>query len=582
MLSSRQGGMLAALAGTLAAGAAIPAPAAAGAPNTWTATQSPVLGRSLHVAAPLPGGKVLVAGGVQDISAPFLSALQIYDPATDEWTDAPSMGTPRALAGAAALPDGKVLVAGGIATGAGSGLNTAEVYDPIGNSCTPVSGPAMAAGHGASPIVALLPTGKVLIAGGTGATGAPTSSASLYDPVTNTFSSAHPMGTSRAEAAGVVLPGGKVLVAGGFDSGSRLATAEVYDPVADSWTPVANAMSVPRNFEEAAALPGGKVLVAGGQIDTTTTTATTDIYDPATNRFTPGPAMDTPRALFGLAPLPDGKLLAAGGLVLAGSSESLDRHTQIYDPTTNSWIESAPLPVPEAAFTSTPLSNGQVLIVGGFNTPLDNGLPTASLYAPPVAPGAPSGVSALAGNGSATLTFAPTANSGGLPVHYEVKASSGQTAFTPDSRTAATIIGLNNGRSVTFTVIAINAFGASSASGPSNAVTPSGPPALTISRIPSKLKLKSFLKGISFTITPSEPESVQLSLIGATNRAAIARSFNLTLASKRLRVGAKTKVKLVPSRRLVGSPGSAKVQLRVVATDPAGSKTTTKTITVRR
>jgi hypothetical protein len=560
---------------------ALPSLADAASPNTWTAAGSPGAGRFAHVAAPLPGGKVLVAGGIQE-TAVFLNTSQIYDPATDHWTDTPSLGpTPRARAGVIALPNGNVIVAGGISGPAGAGLDTGVVYDPVANSWTPVSG-TMAAGH-ADPIVALLPTGKVLIAGGADAAVAPTNSASLYDPSTNTFLPAHPMGTARASAVSALLPGGKVLVAGGANASGHLPSGEVYDPATDSWTPVSNSMSAPRTLAAAAPLPGGKVLVAGGERDTNTTTATTDIYDPVANKFTPGPTMDAARAEFGLAPLADGRVVAAGGDVLAAGMESFDGHMEIYDPGSNTWIQTGTsLPFPEGAFTLTGLPRGQLLMVGGTNFPFGAALPVASLYTPPTAPDQPSAVSAVSGNGSATVTFAPPSSSGGLPVHYEIRASSGHVVDTQVGHTSATVTGLTNGRRVTFTVTAINAIGASRSSGASNAVTPSAPPRLTITKVPGRLKLRSFLKGISFSITPSEPESVQLSLVGGTNRATIARAFNLTLASKKLRVSARTRVKLTPSRRLVGNPRSAQVQLLIVATDPAGSKTTKKTIRIHR
>jgi N-acetylneuraminic acid mutarotase len=147
------------------------------------------------------GGKVLVTGGERDFATP-LAFSQIYDPATDQWSTASSMGTPRVLAGATMLPNGKSLVVGGSATSSNNGLNTGEVYDPTGDTWTPVIG-TMTDGRGEFPTVVLLPSGKVLIAGGTNASGTATASANLYDPATNSFAPAHAMGTARADAAGV-------------------------------------------------------------------------------------------------------------------------------------------------------------------------------------------------------------------------------------------------------------------------------------------------------------------------------------------------------------------------------------------
>ena len=62
----------------------------------------------------------------------------------------------------------------------------------------------------------LLPTGKVLVAGGqTGRRIHFTASAEFYDPSSNTWSSAGSMVHSRQDHTATLLPGGKVLAAGG-------------------------------------------------------------------------------------------------------------------------------------------------------------------------------------------------------------------------------------------------------------------------------------------------------------------------------------------------------------------------------
>ena len=62
------------------------------------------------------------------------------------------------------------------------------------------------------------------------------STAEVYDPQSNSWSSVAPMGTKRSKAVGVVLPGPRVLVVGGYDGSSKLSTAEVYDPQSNSYT----------------------------------------------------------------------------------------------------------------------------------------------------------------------------------------------------------------------------------------------------------------------------------------------------------------------------------------------------------
>src|SRR5260370_4703746 len=103
--------------------------------------------------------------------------------------------------------------------------------------------------------------------------------------------------------------------------------------------------------------------------------------------------------------------------------------------------------------------------------------------APPTVPGAPAGVVATAGNGSATVSWtAPP--SGGSPITlYTVTPYQGGTALAPTTvsgsppATSALVSGLTNRSPHTLTVSATNAVGARPAAPASAAVTPTAAPA---------------------------------------------------------------------------------------------------------
>ncbi|MCP4662552.1 MAG: kelch-like protein, partial [bacterium] len=81
----------------------------------------------------------------------------------------------------------------------------------------------------------LLPSGKVLVAGGRDDDRSSLVSAELYDPATGTWTETGPLAAARAGHAAILLPSGKVLVAGGKNR-SALASAELYDPATGTWT----------------------------------------------------------------------------------------------------------------------------------------------------------------------------------------------------------------------------------------------------------------------------------------------------------------------------------------------------------
>ncbi|WP_245931507.1 DUF1929 domain-containing protein [Actinokineospora auranticolor] len=94
------------------------------------------------------------------------------------------------------------------------------------------------------------------------------------------------------------------------------------------------------------------------------------------------------------------------------------------------------------------------------------------------APSAPSAVAAVAGNGSATVSWSAPGDGGNAITGYTVTPYIGEAAQTPVAvtGTSAQVTGLANGTTYTFRVTATNAIGTSAPSLASNPVTPTATP----------------------------------------------------------------------------------------------------------
>jgi len=305
--------------------------------QTWSVVAE-VRDRRGHTATLMGDGRILMAGGSGAADA------QLIDPLTGGGPES-TMNIAREGHTATLLPTGKVFVAGTELSTDGS---TTEIYDPSTNTWS--SATSMSANRGLHTATLLL-NGKVLITGGCDALGSPLSSTEIYDPVTNSWSSAAAMSATRCLHTATLLSTGDVLVTGGFG----LNSAEIYDPATNSWAPAAS-MSASRAGHTATLLSNGHVLVAGGP------SASAEIYDPGTNTWGPAASMGTSRETHTATLSVNGLVLVAGGVDNSGDPLS---SSEVYDPASNTWGIPAIMHVARVGHTATLLSNGTVLVAGG-------------------------------------------------------------------------------------------------------------------------------------------------------------------------------------------------------------------------
>ena len=280
--------------------------------GTFTPTGNLATARSGHTATLLLNGKVLIFGGNSSIST-AIGPAELYDPATGTFTPTGNLKTWRSGHTATLLLSGKVLIAGCF-------RSSAELYDPATGTFTPTGDLTTGrCGHSAT----LLLSGKVLIAGGAEwRSGSPAglASAELYDPDTGTFTPTGSLTTARYQGrSATLLPSGKVLIAGGEDLDTYFPTTatELYDPTTGMFTPTMGDLATDRVNHTATLLPTGKVLIAGGYTGgmwgTTPCRGMTELYDPATERSTFTGSLLAGRMVHTATLLPSGKVLIAGG-----------------------------------------------------------------------------------------------------------------------------------------------------------------------------------------------------------------------------------------------------------------------------
>jgi hypothetical protein len=196
--------------------------------GTFRSTGQMVNPHMRHTATALRDGRVLIVGGGGE-SSRGTAVAELYDPSTGTFDPTGSLATVRRLHTATLLADGRVLVAGGRAPD-DAVYRTAELYDP--RSGTFSDGGSMG-NRRQQHTATRLPDGRVLITGGYASNGERwriLSEVDLFDPATGGFTPAGSMGPPRSGHTATLLLDGRVLIAGGSDATGGVTSAVLYQP----------------------------------------------------------------------------------------------------------------------------------------------------------------------------------------------------------------------------------------------------------------------------------------------------------------------------------------------------------------
>jgi hypothetical protein len=245
----------------------------------------------------------------------------------------------------------------------------------------------------------ITPDGEVVFLGGFDSqTGQPLNQVLRFDPKGSRWSQGAPMPVQETGYSMVALPNGLVLVAGGGGAGGGasvlpvaggggtgggnglLATTWLYSPQLNTWKKGGD-LHVARSDAAAALLTDGRALIAGGSVPLATPIQLPDgstdflgfsdsaeTFDPQTNSWSLVGSMHVARGGMALLALPHGMALAAGGCAFANQGITAGgalTSSEVFDPTTDAWTVTTPLPEPRCIARGLLMRDGRVLMTGG-------------------------------------------------------------------------------------------------------------------------------------------------------------------------------------------------------------------------
>ena len=451
----------------------------------WRQTASMNTARVYHTLTMLADGKVLAVGGEQssdqtNVTSGVLST-EIWDPSTETWTTGASMAAARNYHSTAVLmPDGRVLVAGGGHEDSltNPGQYSAQIYTPsyLLNGARPTIGSATASTSYGGTITVTTPDAASISAVNLVSLAADTHQADMgqhFVPLTFTAGSSSLSVTAPGSAA-IAPPGDYMMF---VVKGNGVPS-------------VASMVHVSSAATTAPGVPTGVAASAGVGQATVSWAAPVDGGSPITSyTVTPyiGGTAQTPTTISGTPPATTTTVTGLNG---------------------------------GTAYTFT-VAATNAIGTGSPSAASNSVTPTA-----PTAPAAPTGVAATAGNAQATVSWTAPSIGGSVITSYTVTpyvAGLAQPATTVSGSppaTAATISGLTNGVTYTFTVFATNAIGTGPASAPSNSTTPNSAPKFVQSTTANGANATTRTATLPAAITTGDRIIVEVGVWSSTNATA--------------------------------------------------------------
>lgn len=187
-------------------------------------------------------------------------------------------------------------------------------------------------------------------------------------------------------------PDGKILIAGGLCDRPKMGDDHVphppygalslWDAASRQWL-AAPSLAQPRIYHSATPTPDGGVLIIGGESDPALSDLAAEPVLASVERFagaeiTQMPPLAVARAKHSATALSDGRVLVAGGFDAHGRALA---SAEMFDPLLRGWYELAPLRVARHSHTATLLADGRVLVAGGIGLD-DRALDSTEIWDP--------------------------------------------------------------------------------------------------------------------------------------------------------------------------------------------------------